>query len=77
MIDSAQKDKLINRIREIEDPVIFNEIQRLLGIEFDDKPYVTSNEQKEAIQKARDQIKNGEFLNEEQANKEIDEWLNE
>lgn len=77
MIDSVQKDKLIDKIRQIENPDIFNEIQRLLEIEFDDKPYQTTEEQKEAIRQARDQIKRGEIITEEQADKEIDEWLNE
>ena len=77
MIDSAQKDKLIDKIRQIEDPEVFNEIRRLLEIEFDDKQYQTTKEQKEAIRQARDQIERGETLSEEQADKQIDEWLNE
>ncbi len=77
MIDSAQKDKLIDKIRQIEDPEIFNEIQRLLEIEFDDKPFMTNKEQKEAIQRARQQIRKGEIIDEEQANNQIDKWLNE
>ena len=77
MIDSAQKDKLIDEIRQIEDPEVFNEIRRLLEIEFDDKQYQTTEEQKEAIRQAKDQIERGETLSEEQADKEIDEWLNE
>lgn len=77
MIDSAQKDRLIDKIRQIEDPEVFNELRRLLGIEFDDKQYQTTEEQKEAIRQAKDQIERGETLSEEQADKEIDEWLNE
>jgi len=77
MIDSAKKDRLINKIRQIEDPEVFDEIQRLLNIEFDDKPYMTNEEQKQAIRQAREQIKNGEIIDENQANNQIDEWLNE
>jgi hypothetical protein len=77
MIDSTQRDKLINKIRQIENPEIFNEIQRLLEIEFDDKPFITNEEQKEAIRYAREQIKNGDVIDEGQANNLIDKWLNE
>jgi hypothetical protein len=76
MIDSAQKDKLIDKIRQIEDPEILDEIQRLLEIEFDDKPYMTNEEQREAIRGAREQIQNREIIDEEQANNQIDAWLN-
>ena len=38
--------------------------------------YKLSDEQKSAISESRQQIKNGQFLTDEQADKEIDEWLN-
>ncbi len=77
MIKSAQKEKLINKIKEIEDSNIIDEINRLLEIEFDDTPYITNKHQKKAIQDARSQINSCETLNEDQANNEINEWLNE
>lgn len=77
MTDSRQKDKLIAKIQQIENPELLQEIQRLLEIEFDDTPFVTTEEQKEVIQRARRQIKNGEIMDEEQANNQIDEWLKE
>lgn len=76
MRDTAQKDILIDKIRQIEDPVILDEIRRLLDIGFDDKPYRTTEDQKEAIRHARSQIERGEIHGEEEADKEIDEWLN-
>jgi hypothetical protein len=39
--------------------------------------YRLNYDQKKAISEAREQIGNGQFLTEEQANKEIDEWLND
>lgn len=77
MIKSAQKEKLINKIKEIEDSNIIDEVNRLLEIEFDDTPYITTEHQKKAIQEARNQINSSETLNEDQANNEINEWLNE
>jgi hypothetical protein len=45
-----------------------------LGHIFEDA-YKLTDDQRRAINEARQQIKNGEFLTDEQANKEIDEWL--
>jgi hypothetical protein len=73
MIDSEKRDKHIDKIRKLEDPEVFDEIQRLLNIEFDDKPYLTNEEQRQAIQRAREQIRNGEIIDENEANNEIDE----
>jgi hypothetical protein len=49
----------------------------LLGTDPDlEEPYQLNSEQKTAIDEARTQIKNGNYLTHNQANKEIDEWLN-
>ncbi len=37
--------------------------------------YQLTADQMAVINQAREQVKNGQFLTEEQANKEIDEWL--
>lgn len=37
--------------------------------------YKFSDEQKAAIEEAEDQIKKGEFLTDEEATKDIEEWL--
>ena len=37
--------------------------------------YKLSNEQKAAIEEAESQIRNGEALTDEEASKEIEEWL--
>ena len=48
-----------------------------LGLETDDMDiYKLNDDQKSAIQEARQQIKNGQSLTDEQANQETDEWLN-
>jgi hypothetical protein len=75
MIKPAQKEKIISRIKELEDINLIDEINRLLEIEFDDSPYITNQDQKDAIREARNQIKNGNTLTEDQADNEIDEWL--
>ena len=77
MIRIKEKDRirLINKIKTIKDKNVLDEIYRLLEIDFDDDVYVTSHEQKEAIAQARTQINNGQVMSAEEADKDIDEWL--
>jgi predicted transcriptional regulator len=72
------KEKLIDKIQHIDDENILAEVNRLLGIESESESndiFVFSEAEKIKIEEARLQIKNGEFLTHEEANKEIDEWL--
>nr|WP_295931295.1 hypothetical protein [uncultured Dyadobacter sp.] len=76
MSTAGLKERLIGRIREIEDEDILAEAYRLLGAESDmDELQVLTTEQKAAVEEARSQIRNGVFLTNEQADDEIDEWL--
>ena len=43
--------------------------------EIDNGTYELSDEQNNAINEAQTQLKNGQFLKSEQADKEIEEWL--
>jgi len=57
-------------------PDMLAEVYRLLELETEDvERYKLNDNQREAIKEARQQINNGEFLTDEQSNKEIDEWL--
>lgn len=71
------KTRLMEKINKIEDENLLKEVFRLLelntGIE---EIYNLDFDQKAAIAEARGQIKNGQFLTEDQADNEIDEWLN-
>jgi cell division protein FtsX len=70
------KQQLIDKIQLTTDKVKLEEIYRLLEIDFDEQEvYMLSAEQKSAVEVAQKQIKNGEFLSDEQANKEVEEWL--
>lgn len=76
MSTMEMKERLIGRIREIENEDILAEAYRLLGIQDDIQvPYELSTEQKSAIVEARNQIRNGHYLTNEEADNEIDEWL--
>jgi hypothetical protein len=69
--------RLIEKIQNTKDERILEEAYRLLELDTDDLGiYKLDDDQKMAINEARQQIKNGQFLTEDHANKEMDEWLN-
>lgn len=71
------KNKVISKINQINNDEILNEVYQLLDDSFEDtKIYQLSENHKNAIEIAKDQIDNGEFLTNEQANSEIGKWLN-
>ncbi len=71
------RKRLIEKIQKTQDERILEEAFRLLELENEDIDiYKLNDDQKKAISEGRQQIKNGEFLTEEKANKEIGEWLN-
>lgn len=69
------RNKLIDRIKEIDDQNVIDEIHRLLNIEFDDNIYELNADQKKEIEQARSEIQSGKGISSEKLNKEIDEWL--
>ena len=77
MPDNTLKEKLINKIKEIDDPAILEEVSNLFELQEPETVYITNNDQKEAIDEAQQQIKNKQTLDNGQANKESDEWLKE
>ena len=71
------KKLLINKIRKTEDINLLEEAYRLFEIESEDlEEYKLNNSQIQAISEAREQIKTGKYLSADQADKEIDQWLN-
>ena len=70
------KEQLIKKIQATTDKDILEEVYRLLEINFnDDEDYNLTNEQKNAIKEAQEQIKKRDYLTEEQANNQVEEWL--
>ena len=71
------KKRLIDKIQKTDNENLLGEAFRLLEMESEDiEIYKLNDGQKKAIEEARKQIKNGQFLTDEQAGKEIGEWLN-
>jgi hypothetical protein len=76
MPNTTLKDKLINKIKETDDPAILEEVSKLFELQEPDTIYQVNEEQKKAIEESKEQIKNNQTLTDEQAGKDIDQWLN-
>lgn len=71
------RERLIEKIQNIDDESILEEALRLFSIESDNiEIYRFSEDQKSEINKYKLQIKHGQSFTNEEVNKEIDEWLN-
>jgi hypothetical protein len=72
----ALRKQLKDKINKTENLELLEETNRLLGIEVNNNVvFEFSDSQKERINNSLMQIKNRNFLTEIEANKEIDEWL--
>ena len=70
------KKRLIRKINQTENSGILEEMYRLIvNEETDSSVYQLSDDQKNAIEEAQQQFKNGQFLNSEQADIDVEEWL--
>lgn len=67
------KIDLINKITKLKEVRIIEEIQKFLDFELDKGDYKLNDAQKDRILEAE----NDKVLTEEEANREIEEWLNE
>jgi hypothetical protein len=76
MSTAELKKKLIGKIEGSEDENLLFEVYRLLELENENIAiYPLTNEQISVVRESQEQVKSGKFLNEQDANKEIDEWL--
>ena len=77
MTTVEMKNQVIGKINQMTDNELLMDVYRLLNDSFVDLDvYRLSDNHKIAIDKAMSQIENGDFLTNEHANKEINEWLN-
>ena len=75
MSTAELKLNLINQIAGITDKVRLKEIMQLLEFQADESFYITNKEEKEAVKEAKNQIKNGDGISNEDVQKEITSWL--
>ena len=73
MRNAELKLAIINRITNIKESYIIEEIKKLLDFELDNTVYQVNEEQKKRLTEA----KNDKLLSEVEANDEIERWLNE
>jgi len=68
----------LKKIKKTKNNGLLEEVYRILESGFgDSETYTLSEEQELAVAEAREQIKRGEFLTEDQANNEASQWLKE
>lgn len=75
MSTSELKINLINKITEIRDEGRLKELMQLIEFQSNSTVFKTSKKEKEAISEAKEQIRNGEVVSNEDVQKEIKEWL--
>lgn len=67
---------LIEKIQLTDNDKLLEEASMLLEVELEESDvYILNDKQKAAIEEGRSQINAGEYLTDEQSNKEIEEWL--
>lgn len=70
------RNQVIGRINQVNDDELLQDVFKLLDInQTDSEVFKLTNNHKEAIETAINQINNGDYLTNEQANKEINTWL--
>lgn len=69
------KTDIIHRIAGITDKTRLEEIYQLISFQSENDIFITSDEDKQAIQEARNQIADGQFFSHEDVQNEIQEWL--
>lgn len=71
------REKLIHEINLSNNKSLLEELYHFLSQENKiQKPYKLTNEENALVEEARTQIKKGDYLTNEKANQEVDEWLN-
>ncbi len=76
MSSADLKEQLINKIQETDDKVLLEELSVLFELQEPDSVYALNDEQKKNIKTAQEQIKFNKLLTNDEANKDIDKWLN-
>ena len=72
------KKRLIDEITSLDNRELLEELYRFLNLEKKiEKVYKLSEDQESAVAEAREQIRTGDYLTNEEANDDIDKWLEE
>jgi hypothetical protein len=77
MSTAELKNLLIHQIAAINDKTLLNSIKALIDTKSEKPIYQTTPEQRISIEEGEKQIERGEYLTNDQVEKEIDQWLKE
>lgn len=75
MSTAELKIDLINQITAIKDKVRLKELLQLIKFQEESAVYITSDDEKQAVIEARNEMQNGEVSSDADVQKEIREWL--
>jgi len=71
------KKRVIRKIFSIEDEILLKDVSKLIGVSCDEEEiYHLSDKQLKAVEEAQEQYLRGEYVTNEELEKEIEEWLN-
>jgi hypothetical protein len=76
MTSAELKNQLIAKINKLSDEALLQDVIKLIDNTEESETFILSDDHKNAVNIAIDQINTGHFLTNDQANKEINEWLN-
>lgn len=71
------KLNIINKITQIEEVHIIEEIKQLLEFELNEGDFELNEIQEQRIAEGWEEYENGKILSEEETNQKIDQWLKE
>jgi len=78
MSTAELKEKLIGEISRSRDEVLLLEMCRLMQIESSEvSVYPLTDNQLSMVKEAQAEVRSGNYLTEEEANKDIEKWLEE
>lgn len=75
MDNSALKESIIKKVEGINDPELLAYLDKLIELENSTKVYYMSDAEKKMVNEGWEAYKNGDYINGDDADREIDEWL--
>ncbi len=70
------KKEILERVNEVNDNIILEEVYRILQIPIKpEEVFRFSDSQNELLNKREDEIDKGDFVTHEESEKDLDEWL--
>ena len=75
MTTANLKIDLINKITQLKNSYVIDEINRILDFESDKGVFKLNSKQRNRILEGKKEYKAGKVLSEKEANKQIQEWL--